>query len=166
VDVTWTASASGAGHTSYSYKWYIGTALQKNGTSFTKKYCSPTSVTVKAIATASDNHSDEVTFTTTITLPKPTASISGPGEVDLYGSTCQTITWYASVSGGTSPYTYSWTIGTSTTVLSTTNSLSKTVCSTQSIDVKLAVRDSASQTANATFNTQVYKDTTCLIGCP
>jgi hypothetical protein len=169
ADVTWTASASGSGHSGYTYKWYLGTGttVQGTGSTFTKRYCSTTTtVTVKLVATASDSHSDDVTFTTNITHTNTlTASISGPAEVDIYGTTCQSVTWTSSVSGGTPSYTYSWTIGTSTTVLSTTSSLTKTVCTGGTLNVKLAVRDSASQTANATFTTTVYKEPTCLQAC-
>jgi hypothetical protein len=166
VDVTWTASASGAGHSGYSYKWYLGTSttLQGSTSTFTKRYCGAATVTVKLVATASDNHTDDVTFTTTIDPPPPmTASISGPAEV--YSTTnCQTVTWTANVSGGSPAYTYSWTIGTSTTVLSTTNTLTKSIC-VGTTNVKLTVKDSASQTASDTFSTWVERacsGTTCL----
>jgi hypothetical protein len=177
ADVTWTASASGSGHTPFTYKWYLGTStiVQGTGTTFTKRYCNTSqTVSVKlAAAAGSDNHSDTATFSTKITYtatpPPLTASISGPTEVDLVGTQCQTVTWTSSVSGGTPAYSYSWTIGTSTTVLSTTSTLTKSVCSAGTLNVKVVVRDAAAQTTNATFTTTVYKEpvTTCLIAqCP
>jgi hypothetical protein len=158
VNVTWTASASGSGHSGYSYKWYLGTGttVQGTGGTFTKSYCSATTVTVKLVATASDGHSDDVTFNTNIVNNPPTVSISGPTSIDVY-SGCQTRTWTSTVSGGTPAYTYSWTIGTSTTVLSVTSSLTMTVCTIGTLNVKLTVRDSASRAANATFTTNVIE---------
>jgi hypothetical protein len=171
--VSWTVSATSTGHSGFTYKWYIGTALQTTtGTTFSKQFCSSQSVTVKATATASDGHLDTDTHTTsiTITVPPPppalTASISGPSEETTFGTQCVNITWTANVSGGTSPYGYSWTIGTSTTVLSTTSTLTKSVCTAQTLNVKLAARDSAAHTANATFTTTVYKETACFAQCP
>ncbi len=171
ADVTWTASASGTGHSPFTYKWYLGTSttLQGSGSTFTKRYCSTTTnVTVKLVATASDGHSDSGTFTTAIThtsTPPPlTASISGPSE-STGTTTCQTITWTANVGGGTPGYTYSWTIGTSTTVLSTTSSLTKSIC-LGTTTVKLTARDSASQSKTATFDTTIYKETSTCIALP
>jgi hypothetical protein len=172
ADVTWTASASSSGHSGFTYKWYLGTSTTVQGTAstLTKRYCSTTqTVTVKLIATASDGDSDSVTFSTKITHTSTAplaASISGESEAYLLSATdCHDLTWSANVSGGTPAYTYSWTIGTSTTVLSTTSSLTKRVCSPQTLNVKLTVRDSASQTANATFTTTVYQESTCFAQC-
>lgn len=171
ADVTWTASATGTGHSPFTYKWYFGTTLQGSGSTFTKRYCSTSAtVNVKLVATGSDGHSANTTFTTTITYtstPPLSASISGPAEVTLYSSTqCLSVTWTAKVSGGTPAYSYSWTIGTSTTVLSTTSSLTKTVCNEGAVTAKLTVRDSAAKTASVSFITEVYEDVYCLIGCP
>jgi hypothetical protein len=170
--VSWSANASGSGHSGFSYKWYIGTVQQATGTTFSKQFCSSgganQSVTVKVTATASDGHEGTDTHSTTITFGPPplTASISGPDEDYVYGTQCISITWSANVAGGTPAYTYSWTIGTSTTVLSTTSSLTKRQCTGQTLDVKLTVRDSAAKTATATKTTTVYKEAACLINCP
>lgn len=161
--VSWTASASGTGHSGFSYKWYIGTTLQTTGTSFSKQFCSSggssQSVTVKVTATASDGHQDSDSHTTSISFtppPSPTASISGPAAVKLTSSTeCKSITWTASATGGTPGYTYSWYIGTSTTVQGTATTLTKTYCGPQTINVKVVVRDSAAQTDQATFTTTI-----------
>lgn len=173
ADVTWTAGATGTGHSPFTYKWYFGTTLQGSGSTLTKRYCSTSAtVNVKLVATGSDGHSANTTFTTTITYtstpPPLTASISGPTDVYLYGTTCETVTWTSTVGGGTPAYSYSWTIGTSTTVLSTSSSLTRTVCTGGTLNVKLTVRDSASQSKSATFNTTVTKDTmTCMMAvCP
>jgi hypothetical protein len=150
--LTWTAGATG-GTPGYTYSWYIGTSttVQGTATTLTKSYCGPQTINVKLVVRDSAAQTDDATFTTKLALPPLAASINGPTGV--YALKCPSATWTASVSGGTPPYSYSWTIGTSTTVVSTTSSLTKAYCSSQEVDVKLTVRDSASQTATATFNT-------------
>jgi hypothetical protein len=169
ADVTWTASATSSGHSGFTYKWYLGTGTTVQGTAstFTKRYCSTTqSVTVKLVASASDGHSDDVSFTTNITHSSTplAASISGQEFVRLGSSgECKSLTWTASATGGVPAYTYSWYIGTSTTVQGTTSSFTKTFCGVQTINVKVTVKDAAAQAANATFTTDLYYSptTTC-----
>ena len=167
ADVTWTASASG-GHSGYAYKWYIGTTLQGSGSSLTKRYCSTSqTVTVKVVATASDNHTGEVTKATTITyVSNPVPTISGPGEVWLDNYTpCATVTWTASATGGTSGYTYSWYSG--TTLLGSGTSYSKSYCRTnQTVNLKLVARDSAGKTGEDLHATSIYYDSACLAQDP
>jgi hypothetical protein len=165
ANVTWTASAGGgSGHSGYTYKWYLGTGttVQGTGSTFTKSYCSTTAtVPVKLVATASDGHSADATFTTKINHSSVPLSawISGPFLVNVR-SGCQTITWTSTVSGGSPSYSYSWTIGTlggSTAVVSTASSLTRTVCTPDLLFVRLNVQDSASQTTAATSFTLVLK---------
>jgi hypothetical protein len=42
--------------------------------------------------------------------PPPVITISGPLSVDLRISYCKTVSWSSTVSGGTAPLTYSWTV--------------------------------------------------------
>src|SRR5262249_61035739 len=74
--------------------------------------------------------------------PPLTVSISSTTPVYISGTACQTVTWTASVSGGTSPYTYAWTIGGASA--GTGSSVSRTYCgsntnSTQTVNVGLTV---------------------------
>jgi hypothetical protein len=160
ANVTWTASASGA-HPGYTYSWYIGTGTTVLGTgsTFTQQYCNTsTTVTAKVVASDSDGHTANGTQTTTITHSGDplTASISGTQLLRLTSPTqCVDLTWTASATGGTSGYTYSWYIGTSTTVQGTGTTLTKRYCGAQAIDVKLVARDSAAQTDDATFRTSL-----------
>ena len=55
-------------------------------------------------------YAQSVTNTACPSSPTPTAYVDY-GYVQLYGYDCQTVTWTASVSGGTSPYSYAWTRG-------------------------------------------------------
>lgn len=165
--VTWTASATSTGHSGFTYEWYIGTTLQTTGTTFSKQFCSSggasQSVTVKVTATASDGHQDTYPHTTSITFPPSplAASISGQTNAFLLGD-CKALTWTANATGGAPSYTYSWYIGTSTTVQGTSSTLTKTFCGEQTINVKVTVRDAAAQTANASFTTTLhYKEVIC-----
>lgn len=160
ADVTWTASATSSGHTGYSYDWYIGTVLQGSGATLTKRYCSASqSVTVRVVARASnDVHEDSATHTTTVTHSSNplVASISGQPFI-LLGSArgCKDVTWTASATGGSPGYTYSWYIGTSTTVQGTDSTLTKRFCGEQVINVKVTARDTAGQTDDATYETRL-----------
>ena len=160
ANVTWTASASGA-HPGYTYSWYLGTGTTVLGTgsTFTQQYCNiSTSVTAKVVVRDSDGHTANATQTTTITHSGDplTASISGTQLLRLTSPTqCVDLTWTASATGGTPGYTYSWYIGTSTTVQGTGTTLTRRYCGAQAIDVKVTARDSAAQTVDATFRTSL-----------
>jgi hypothetical protein len=161
ANITWTASATG-GSSGYTYTWYLGTSTTAAGTgsTFTRNSCGAQTINVKVVARDSAGSTAEATTTTTLTYTPPpnplTVSISGPDTVEVWSSTeCVGITWTASVSGGTPGYTYSWYIGTSTTVQGTGSSLYKVYCGPRSIDVTVSVSDSAANTGNATFNTRI-----------
>jgi hypothetical protein len=164
VNVTWTASAGGA-HPGYTYNWYLGagTTVLGTGSTFTQQYCNTsTSATAKVVVSDSDGHAINAFKTTTITHTGDplTASISGPLRVRLLDpAACTNVTWTANVTGGTPGYTYSWYIGSSTTVQGTGSTLTRTYCGVQTVNVKVTARDSAATTADATFSTSiVYVD--------
>jgi len=166
ANVTWTASASGA-HPGYTYSWYLGTGTTVLGTgsTFTQQYCNTsTSVTAKVVVRDSDGHTADATKTTTITYTNPlTASISGPLRPRLSDpAQCVDLTWTANTTGGTPSYTYSWYIGTSTTVQGTGSTLTRRYCGPQTVNVKLTARDSTATTADAAFTTTiVYVEPFC-----
>lgn len=83
--------------------------------------------------------------------------------IELYGTQCLTVTWTSNPTGGTSPYTYSWTSGTSTTVLGTAKTYSRTFCgsntnTTTSFTAKATAKDSSSpqQSATASHALTIY----------
>ena len=167
ANVTWTASVSGA-HPGYTYSWYLGTGTTVLGTgsTFTQQYCNTsTSVTAKVVVRDSDGHTSEATKTTTITHTGDplTASISGPLRPRLSDpAQCVDLTWTANATGGTPSYTYSWYIGTSTTVQGTGSTLTRRYCGPQTVNVKLTARDSTATTADAAFTTTiVYVEPFC-----
>jgi hypothetical protein len=101
--------------------------------------------------------------------PNLSVTINGPTSATALGS-CKTLTWTSTVSGGTSPYTYSWKIN--NVVAGTASSISKQFCGSQTIDLTLAVTDSTLPTHLTVFDThQTFLETdlgsTCLISpCP
>lgn len=163
ADVTWTASAV-RGTAGYTYKWYIGTALQGTGTTLTKRYCNTdTAVTVKVVATDTRGWDDDATFTTDVQYIGPlVASVSGPSSAATNSTTpCVNVTWTAGASGAHPGYTYSWYIGTGTTVLGTGSTFTQQYCNTStSVTAKVVVRDSDGHTANAIKTTTITHTTT------
>jgi hypothetical protein len=92
--------------------------------------------------------------------PPPTVTISSTTPVSISGTSCQTITWTSSVSGGSSPFSYAWTIDGVATGTSSSTSVSKSYCGnntthSQTVNVALNVTDSASQTGSKTFATTI-----------
>lgn len=100
------------------------------------------------------------------TCPPPfnvTVSSSHGSSISLYGYNCVTVTWTANPTGGTSPYTYSWTAGTSTTVLGTAKTYSRQFCgnnsnTTGSFTAKVTAKDSSSpqQSKTASHTLTIY----------
>jgi hypothetical protein len=85
-------------------------------------------------------------------------SVSGPTDVQTsnLSAPCVTVTWTASVSGGTPSYgAINWYIG--TTYQGSGSSLSKKYCFTQqTVTVKAVTSDSAGATAEQTFSTNIW----------
>lgn len=88
----------------------------------------------------------------------PTVTITGVTSSFIMNYACKTITWGATVSGGTPGYTYTWyrdgyQAGTS-------SSYSETFCGdnftwTEYVNLSLAVRDTANQTGSDTHTTTI-----------
>jgi hypothetical protein len=134
-----------------------------SGGTLTKRYCSTSqSVTVKVVATASDNHTGKTTKTTTIThTSNPVPTISSPTEVWLSDyAPCSTVTWNVSATGGTPGYTFDWYIG--TTKVGSGSSYSRNYCRVnQVVNLKVIARDSASRTGEDLHATDIYYDSAC-----
>lgn len=87
-------------------------------------------------------------------------SITGTASTFILGTACKTLTWTASVSGGTPAYTYSWTrdgyaVGTNS------NSYSQMFCGSnstwdQSVYIEVTVRDATSQSRSANYTTSIH----------
>ncbi len=170
--ITWTGSATG-GTSPYTFDWYIGTAYQGSGASLAKQFCGPQTITVKLVVTDSLGMTDDATYSTslTYTAAPPIAAIngetSGGSQTITPLNNCKAVTWNGSATGGTSPYTYAWYIG--TTLQGTGASLTKTLCGSQTVTLKLIVTDSASATDDVLYTTYFEPDggtTTCLTTSP
>src|SRR3989454_2142118 len=142
--VTFTASASG-GTAPYAFSWSFGDGSTGIGSSTTHSYSSPGTFTV--VLTVRDSGSPQQTANSqqpiSVTGPQPlSASFNFSPSSPTAG---QTVTFTASVSGGTSPYTFLWGFGDggSATGSPTTHVYS----SAGSYAVTLTASDSANHTA-------------------
>lgn len=82
-------------------------------------------------------------------LALPAISSNYGDSVTIVGYNCATVSWTANPSGGSTPYTYSWTANTSTTVVGTGKTYSKQFCgsnvtTTGTWTANVTVRDSSS----------------------
>jgi hypothetical protein len=87
-----------------------------------------------------------------LVLPQITSNYGN--SVAIYGYDCATVTWTAYPSSGAPPYTYSWTANSSTTVVGTGQTYSRTFCgsnvtTTGSWRANVTVRDSSSPQQSA-----------------
>jgi len=140
--ITFTASASG-GTTPYSFSWSFGDGSTGTGSSATHAYSSAGSFTV--ILTVKDSSSPQQTATSQqsviVSSPPPplttsfTYSPSSP-------QTGQQVTFTASASGGTGPYTFGWSFGDGST--GSGYSVTHTFSLAGTYAVVLTVKDSSS----------------------
>src|SRR5439155_1239301 len=106
--VTFTATVSG-GTAPYSYGWSFGDGTNGMGSSVSYTYQSPGNYSV--IFTVTDSKGQTAGSTQTITVSQPlslTASFTFSPSSPMTG---QTVTFTASASGGTSPYSFNWNFG-------------------------------------------------------
>ena len=84
------------------------------------------------------------------------------GVVEVYGSNCVSVTWTASASGGTSPYSYAWYVG--STYLGAGASYTRNFCGTntnktQTYTITATATDSTSptaQTKSVSYGNTIY----------
>jgi hypothetical protein len=172
---------SNCGYSGDTYAYAYAQATQSGTTTTHTQADGPhtgTSVTSHAAATVNGNTSCSSTansYATSTALgisystsdsnslcpaPPPVPTISSTTPVSISGTSCQTITWNSSVSSGTSPFSYAWTIDGVATGTSSSTSVSKTYCGnntahSQTVNVALGVTDASSQTGSATFATTI-----------
>ena len=106
--VTFTGSAAG-GVSPYSYSWSFGDGGNGMGSSVSHTYQSPGNYSV--IFTVTDSKGQTAGSTQTITVSQPlslTTSFTFSPSSPMAG---QTVTFTASASGGTSPYSFTWNFG-------------------------------------------------------
>ena len=109
--VTFTASAGG-GTTPYSFSWSFGDGSTGTGASVTHAYSSAGSFTLTLTVKDSGSPQQTVTSQQTVSVSNPppalTASITYSPSSPQAG---QQVTFTASASGGTAPYSFTWDFG-------------------------------------------------------
>ncbi|MBO0888246.1 PKD domain-containing protein [Candidatus Bathyarchaeota archaeon] len=140
--VAFTASVSG-GTAPYSYQWNFGDGATATSASPTHKYSVAGTVTVSL--TVKDNSSPQQTATTqqTIVVSNPSTGLSARFTfTPSTPQTNQTITYTGNATGGTGPYTFSWSFGDGSTA-SSGSPITHVYRSAGTFTVQLNVTDSA-----------------------
>src|SRR5205807_5603439 len=136
--VSFTGSASG-GTQPYTYSWTFGDGGIGSGSSVTHSYQAAGSynVVLTVIDAAGQTASSTQTVTVSNVPPSLTSSFTYSPSSPLVG---QQATFSASASGGTTPYTYSWTFGDGSSATGSTATHTYTTAGT--FNVILTVKDS------------------------
>src|SRR3989441_617944 len=138
--VTFTATASG-GTSPYTFGWNFGDGTNGNGATTTHTYLNAGSFPV--LLSTRDSGSPQQTATAqrsvTVTNPPPPTLTASFTYSPTSPQTGQQITFSASVSGGTSPYSFSWNFGDSQTA--TGSSVSHGYSTAGTFSVVLTVKD-------------------------
>jgi len=105
----------------------------------------------------------------TVTPPSVSVSSNSANPLYIYEYDCATITWTATGSYGSTPYSYAWYSG--STYLGAGATYSKTFCgnnvsSTQTYTITANLTDSGARTASASHTTTIYyRKLTTTTGC-
>src|SRR3989454_59154 len=145
--VTFTAITTG-GTTPYTIKWNFGDGTTGTGTSVTHTYSSAQSFTVTETATDSSSPSQNTVNSQTITIsapPPPSTSFTFLPASPMVNTP---VTFTATTSGGTPPYSVTWKFGDGTS--GTGTSVTHTFTSAQSFTMKETATDSSAPTQTAT----------------
>src|SRR2546426_672816 len=155
--VTFTAITTG-GTTPYTIKWNFGGGTTGTGTSVTHTYSSAQSFTVTETATDSSSPSQNTVSSQTITIsapPPPSTSFTFLPASPMVNTP---VTFTATTSGGTPPYSVTWNFGDGTS--GTGTSVTHTFTSAQSFTVKETATDASTPTQTATSSQSITVVTT------
>src|SRR6059058_505382 len=108
--VTFTASVSG-GTAPYTDSWSFGDGSTGTGPSVTHTYSSAGSFTVTLTVKDSGVPQQTVTSQKTVTVTNPPTLVASFSFSPSSPQTGQQVTFTASATGGTTPYSYTWTFG-------------------------------------------------------
>ncbi len=154
--VTFTASPSG-GSTPYSYAWYNDGTLESSTTStYTTSFSSAGTYTIEAIITDINGNKAYANYSEMVNVD-PTVSVkSSQNPTDIGNS----VTFTATPSGGTSPYTYQWYYGSNSTAISgaTQYEYTRSFSATGTYEYYVIITDANGNTARAYFNETVNSD--------
>jgi PKD repeat protein len=154
--VTFSGSAQG-GTAPYSYSWNFGDGTTATGTATpSHTYASSGTYTVTLAVTDASNDSGTATTTASITAPSGALQVSAGSSQS--GTEGKAVTFSGSVSGGTAPYTYSWTFGDGTTA-SGTATPAHTYAKDGTYTVTLTAKDSAGNSGTATTTATIAEGT-------
>src|SRR6266704_3955925 len=151
--VTFTAAASG-GTTAYSFAWTAtgGTPASGTGASFSTTYNVKGTRTVSVIVT--DANAKTASASATITIAPLTLGVTIAGPTT--GSSGTAVTFTATVTGGTTPYSFAWTATggspASGTGVSFTTTYTVTTTTTFTVSVTATDGNAATATASTTIS--------------
>ncbi|TMI07585.1 PKD domain-containing protein, partial [Candidatus Bathyarchaeota archaeon] len=152
--VTFTGTTSG-GTAPYSYTWNFADGSTGTGSTTIHTYGSPGSFTVTL--TVKDKGSPQQTTTSqqtvTITPPPPSPLTVSFSYSPSSPSVGQQVTFTASATGGTTPYSFNWTFGNGST--GTGPSTTNTYSAGGTFTISLTVRDSGSPQQSATYQRSI-----------
>jgi PKD repeat protein len=143
--VTFTSTVTG-GTTPYVYAWTFGDAGTSNVANPTHAYATAGTYTVTLTVTDASTPVQSATATHTVIVSGPLVAnfTSSPTNPIIGG----TVTFTSTVSGGTTPYTYSWTFGDGGT--STVVNPTHAYATAGTFTVALTVRDASTPVQSAT----------------
>jgi PKD repeat protein len=153
--VTFSSSESGGTGTD-TYVWYINGVQESTASSFSYSFPSSGIYYVNVTVTDSDDHSASYSLKETVN-PDPSVVIHvvhNPTDVGIWAN------FSASISGGTGPFNYSWTINGQSF---STSYVNYTFTSAGTFPVSLTVTDANGNTASASVNEVVNADPSVVI---
>ena len=150
--VTFSSSESGGTGTD-TYVWYINGVQESTASSFSYSFSAAGTYYVNVTVTDSDGHSASYSLKETVN-PDPSVTIHivhNPTDVGIWAN------FSSLVSGGTGPFSYSWTINGQTF---TTAYVNYTFTASGTFPISLTVTDANGNTASASVNEVVNPDPT------
>jgi PKD repeat protein len=150
--VTFSSSESGGTGTD-TYVWYINGVQESTASSFSYSFSAAGTYYVNVTVTDSDGHSASYSLKETVN-PDPSVVINvvhNPTDVGIWAN------FSASISGGTGPFSYSWTINGESF---TTAHVNYTFTASGTFPISLTVTDANGNTASASVNEVVNPDPT------